>query len=436
MTIIAILVAIFLLIVLVGWFKLNPFLGFLAASIAAACLSGIPPQDIPGVLETGIGSMLSSLAIILCVGAMFGKLISETGAAQQISRTLIADFGQKKITWALMITGFIVGIPLYYNVGFVLLVPLIFSVAHQTRLPAVYLGIPLLAGLSTTHGFLPPHPSPVALIPQFGASIGVTLFYGIMIAIPTVIIAGPLLASRLKHIHANPIKTFFAQPLPDDALPGPWNSFLCALLPVLLIAASCLLPVIAPAIADNAWVLFFSNPSIVLLLGLIVATYSLGIARGIGFEKIMQFFTDGLKDISIIVLIIAGAGALKQVFVTSGVSNDLGVMLQQIPLNPLVLAWLIATVIRIALGSATVAGLTAAGIVAPLVISSGANPNLMVLAVGAGSLMCSHVNDSGFWMYKEYFNLSLKDTFKSWSLMETVIGIMGLIGVLILDRFI
>lgn len=436
MAIIAILVAILLLVVLVGWFKTNPFLGFLAAAIVAACLSGVPPETIPSVLEAGIGSMLGSLAIILCVGAMFGKLVSETGAAQQISRTLIAAFGQKHITWALMITGFIVGIPLYYNVGFVLLVPLIFSVMHQTKLPAVYLGIPLLAGLSTTHGFLPPHPAPIALIPQFGASIGMTLLYGIMIAIPTVIVAGPLLANRLKHIQANPIKTFCAQPLPDDQLPSPFNSFFCALLPVLLIAAASLLPVVAPDIAKNSWVLFFSNPSIVLLLGLLVATYSLGIARGISIEKIMQFFTDGLKDISIIVLIIAGAGALKQVFVTSGVSNELGAMLQQIPLNPLLLAWLIATVIRIALGSATVAGLTAAGIVAPLVISSGANPNLMVLAVGAGSLMCSHVNDSGFWMYKEYFNLSLKDTFKSWSLMETVIGIMGIIGVLILDRFI
>jgi gluconate transporter len=436
MAIIAILVAIFLLIILVGWFKTNPFLGFLVASIVAACLSGIPPEKIPSVLEAGIGSMLGSLAIILCVGAMFGKLISETGAAQQISRTLIAAFGEKHITWALMITGFIVGIPLYYNVGFVLLVPLIFSVMHQTKLPAVYLGIPLLAGLSTTHGFLPPHPAPIALIPQFGARIGTTLLYGIIIAIPTVIVAGPLLASRLKYITANPIKTFCAKPMPEDELPSPRNSFFCALLPVMLIAISSLLPVVAPTIASNSWVVFLSDPSIVLMLGLFVATYSLGIARGIAFEKIMQFFADGLRDISIIVLIIAGAGALKQVFVTSGVSNELGSMLQQIPLNPLILAWLIATVIRIALGSATVAGLTAAGIVAPLVISSGANPNLMVLAVGAGSLMCSHVNDSGFWMYKEYFNLSLKDTFKSWSLMETVIGIMGLIGVLALDRII
>ncbi|MFO1388341.1 GntP family permease [Cellvibrio sp.] len=436
MAIFAILVAIFLLVVLVGWLKTNPFLGFLAAAIVAACISGIPPEQIPGVLEAGIGSMLGSLAIILCVGAMFGKLISESGAAQQISRTLIAAFGQKNITWALMITGFIVGIPLYYNVGFVLLVPLVFSVMYQSKLPGVYLAIPLLAGLSTTHGFLPPHPSPVALIPQFGASIGATLLYGLIIAIPTVIIAGPLLATRLKHIQVNPLKTFCAQPLPEESLPTPFTSFFCALLPVLLIAAASLLPVIAPGVAKNSWVIFLSNPSIVLLLGLIVATYSLGIARGVSIEKIMQSFTDGLKDISIIVLILAGAGALKQVFVTSGVSNELGSMLQQIPLNPLVLAWLIATVIRIALGSATVAGITAAGIVAPLVVSSGANPNLMVLAVGAGSLMCSHVNDSGFWMYKEYFNLSLKDTFKSWSLMETVIGVMGIIGVLILDAFI
>lgn len=437
MIIIAVVVSLLLLVGLIGFLKFNPLLAFLLAAIAAAGLCGIPPEKIPSVLETGIGNMLGSLAIVLCLGAMFGKLISETGAAQQISRSLIRWCGIKNISWALMLTGFIVGIPLFYNVGFVLLVPLVFSVMYQTKLPAVYLGIPLLAGLSVTHGFLPPHPSPAALIPQFGASMGTTLLYGLLIAIPTVIVAGPLFATQLKNIRSTPLKIFDTKTIAESELPSVTNSFFCALLPVILISLSCLLPLIfSDAVAKLPWIVFFSNSSIVLLIALVIGSGSLGLRRGLPLANLMSFFADAVKDISPILLIVAGAGALKQVFIVGGINQQLGEMLQHIPINPLLLAWLIATVIRIALGSATVAGLTAAGIVAPLATMSGADPNLMVLAIGAGSLMCSHVNDSGFWIFKEYFNLSLKETFRSWTLMETIVGLMGLVGVLVLDRFV
>nr|WP_324256969.1 gluconate:H+ symporter [Cellvibrio fontiphilus] len=434
MAIAAVVIAILILVILITGVKLNPFLAFLVSSIAAAVMLGIPLEKIPGVIETGIGSILGSLAVILCVGAMFGKLVAESGAAQQISSSLMRWCGKKYITWALMLTGFIVGLPLFYNVGFVLLVPLVFSVMYQTKLPAVYLGIPLLAALSVTHGFLPPHPSPVALIPQFGADMGTTLFYGILVAIPTMIIAGPVFSARLKNISSTPLATFKPTDLPADQLPGIANSFFTSLLPVVMIALSSLAIYLLPgAIAKTPWVQLLSNSMIVLLIALALATYTLGIKRGMSMARVMAIYSDAIKDIAVILLIVAGAGALKQVMVESGVSEQLAYSLKTVALNPLILAWLIATIIRIALGSATVAGLTAAGIVAPIIPLTGADPNLMVLAIGAGSLMCSHVNDSGFWMYKEYFNLSIKDTFKSWTLMETIVGVVGLIGVLVLD---
>lgn len=437
MAIAAVIIAILILVVLITGLKLNPFLAFLVSAISAAIMLGIPLDKIPATIEAGIGGMLGSLAIILCLGAMFGKLVAESGAAQQISRSLMSWCGPKYITWTLMLTGFIVGIPLFYNVGFVLLVPLVFSVMYQTKLPAVYLGIPLLAALSVTHGFLPPSPSPLVLIPQFGASMGTTLFYGILVAIPAMIMAGPIFASRLKSIQSTPLATFKPTDLPENQLPGVANSFFTALLPVVLIALSSIVVYCLPAgIARAPVVLLLSNSMIVLMIVLAIATITLGLMRGMSISKVMAIYGDAIRDIAVILLIVAGAGALKEVMVVSGVSAQLAHSLENFALNPLVLAWLIATIIRIALGSATVAGLTAAGIVAPLIPLTGVDPNLMVLAIGAGSLMCSHVNDSGFWMYKEYFNLSIKDTFKSWTLMETIIGVMGLVGVLVLDIFV
>ncbi|WP_020207817.1 gluconate:H+ symporter [Gilvimarinus chinensis] len=437
MDIFAVLLVIALLVGLITLGKLHPFLAFLITSLVGGMLLGIPLAQIPGSIETGIGNTLSGLVIIICVGAMFGKLVAETGAAQRIADVLMKAFGRKRITWALMLTGFIVGIPLFYNVGFVLLVPLVFSVMYQSKLPAVYLGIPLLAALSVTHGFLPPHPSPTAMVPMFNASISTTLIYGLIVAIPTMIVAGPLFANYLKRIPSQPLKSFTPKDIPDAQLPGKTNAFITALLPVAFIAGSSFLPSLA---AEDTTLrgLFelISNPSVVMLVTLGIATWTLGLAQGHSMTKLMEHYAEAIRDISVIMLIVAGAGALKQVFIDSGVSDQIAAVLQDVALNPLLLGWLIATVIRICLGSATVAGLTAAGIMAPVVAVTGADPNLMILAVGAGSLMCSHVNDSGFWMFKEYFNLSLKDTLKSWTVMESIVGVMGLISVLLIDTLI
>lgn len=432
-----VLISIAALILLITWAKVNPFLAFLLVSILAGFLLGIPINELPKSVEKGIGGMLGSLAIIICLGAMFGKLVAESGAAQKITTALMKFFGEKYIQWALMITGFIVGIPLFYNVGFVLLVPLIFSIVYQSKLPAVYVGLPMLAALSVTHGFLPPHPSPTAIIPLFHANMGLTMIYGIIVAIPAIILAGPVFSRTLKHIKCVPLKTFEPKMLPANELPGTTNSYFSSLMPVILLSVSVSLPYISSINRNlHATFLFLSDPVMVMLASLVFVTYSLGLAQGKTIKDIMTLFADAIKDIALILLIIAGAGALKQVFTDSGVNNEIADILKVCKINLLLLGWIIATVIRVCVGSATVAGLTTASIISPMVLQSNVNPNLMVLAIGAGSLMFSHVNDSGFWMFKEYFNLSIKDTILSWSLMETIVGITGIIGILILNSFI
>lgn len=437
MTLLIVLLCILLLILLITWGKCNPFLAFLIISILAAWWLGIPLSKINQSVQKGLGDTLGSLTIIIMLGAMLGKLVVESGAAQRITAVLMNTFGQRYIQWALMITGFIAGIPLFYNVGFVLMVPLIFSVVYQYKLPAVYIGLPMLAALSVTHGFLPPHPSPTALAGQFNASLGLTLLYGLVIAIPAIIVAGPVFASTLKKIPSQPLQTFQPRPIPADQLPGTLNSFLTSLLPVILLALTTLLPYFTQTgDAGSQFLAFVGEANIVMLIALLIATFSLGIAQGKSMKAIMDIFGEAVKEVSLIVLIVAGAGILKQVFVDSGVSNEIAGLLKGWDIHPLVLGWMIAAIIRVCIGSATVAGLTTAGIIAPVMPQLQVNPNLMVLSIGAGSLMLSHVNDSGFWMYKEYFNLSIKDTIRSWSVMETIVGIMGLLGVLTLDLFV
>jgi gluconate transporter len=431
----SIVLAVGLLTVMIAWGKVQPLIAFVIAALVAALLLGMPAAKIPGAIEKGIGDLLGSLVVVICLGAVFGKLVADSGAARCIAGTLIEKLGPARLPVALTVTGFVVGLPLYYNVGFVLMVPLIFSLVYGAGRPAVALAIPLLAGLSIAHGFLPPHPSPTALVAAVHADMGTTLVYGLIVAIPTLIIAGPLFAMRLHGIRGEPAAMFRTPPpdagQPELAPPGAFNSFATALLPVLLLAVLTLTMLARPELAQS--LAFLSNPLVVMLVSYGVAVVTLGLARGQKLSAVMGSAQEALREIAPILLIIAGAGALKQVMVESGVSAELGAQLSHLPVPPLLLGWAVATLIRICLGSATVAGVTAAGVVGPLVQTSGCDPNLMVLAVGAGSLMCSHVNDSGFWMFKEYFGLSLKDTFRSWSLMETLVGTFGLLFVMLLS---
>ena len=437
MSILIVLLCIALLVVLITYFKVNAFLAFLIISITAGLLLGIDVVKITSSVQKGIGDMLGSLVIVIVCGAMLGKLVAESGAAQRISSGMMYLFGERYIQWALMFTGFIIGIPLFYNVGFVLVVPLIFTVAFRYNFPVVYIGLPMLAALSVTHGFLPPHPSPTALVAQFNADMGKTLMYGILIGLPTVIVAGPIFAKTLRRINPQVLKTFQSNSLPEEKLPSLANSIISALLPVILLAITT---VVVPRMKGEGLIqdifLFISDPAMVMLISLAIATFTLGANMGTGLKRIMDIYGDAVKDIAMLLLIMGGAGALKQVLIDSGMSNEIAAALDGLDIHPLILGWFIACVIRVCVGSATVAGLTAAGIMLPMLSRPDVDPNLMVLSIGAGSLMFSHVNDAGFWLYKEYFNLSIKDTIRSWSLMETIVAVCGLIGVLIVNTFI
>jgi Gnt-I system high-affinity gluconate transporter len=430
----SVLLAVGLLTIMIAWGKVQPLLAFVVAAMAAALMLGMPLAKIPGVIEKGIGDLLGSLVVVICLGAVFGKLIADSGAARRIAISLIDTLGPGRMPVAMTVTGFVVGLPLYYNVGFVLMIPLIFSLVYQSGRPAVALGMPLLAGLSIAHGFLPPHPSPTALVAAVHADLGTTLLYGMLVAIPTLIIAGPLFAMTLRNIKAQPAAIFRSEPKPVHDLPGAFASFFTALLPVLLLGASTLVTLLRPELTHS--LAFLSSPLVVMLVSYVVAIFLLGTSRGQSLPQVMGSAQEALREIAPILLIIAGAGGLKQVLSESGISAQLGTQLASLPVPPLLLAWAVATLIRVCLGSATVAGVTAAGVVGPLVDATGVNPNLMVLAVGAGSLMFSHVNDSAFWMFKEYFGLSLRDTFRSWTMMETLVGIFGIIFVLLLSLFV
>ena len=434
MTLLIILLAVLSLIVLISWGRTNAFLAFLLVTIPAGLALGLGPGQVEAAVQKGLGDTLGSVTLVVVLGAMLGKLVAESGAAQQIAAALMGAFGLKNIQWTMMATGFIIGIPLFYNVGFLLMIPLIFSVVYQYRLPAVYVGLPMLASLSVLHGFLPPHPSPTALVALFHADMGLTFVYGLFIALPAIVIAGPLYARTLRGIVSRPLPGFAVEPRPEGTLPGRLNSFLSSLLPVLVLAVALGLKAILPAGSPLTPIItLLTEPGVVMLLALGVATFSLGLGQGRSRSAVMETYAGAIRDVAPILLIIGGAGALKEVLVASGASLQIAAGLQGTGLPPLVLGWLIAGLIRVCVGSATVAGLTAASVMLPAMAHSPANPNLMVLTIGAGSLLFSHFNDSGFWLFKEYFNLSVRDTLRSWSAMETIVSVMGLLGVLLLD---
>lgn len=438
MSILLLIASIVLLLVLISAVKLNAFLSLILASLFVGITKGMFFPDIINSIQEGIGSTLGSLIFIIALGVILGNILSDSGAAQRISVKMIDSFGIKNIKWALLITGFAVGISMFYNAGFIILIPMVFAVAKNTKQPIIYIGVAMASALSITHGFLPPHPGPTAIAVIFKADIGKTLLYGLIVAIPALIMAGIVFPEFIKKIVANPPKGLFENRTFTEAeMPAFGISILTALVPVILMALATLSELILPEESSLRHLLgFIGNPTTSMLVAVLFAIFILGINRGQKMQDIMAKSSTALSSATMIIMIIGAGGAFKQVLIDSGIGTDLAAFFEQSTLSPLLLGWLIATIIRIALGSATVAGLTAAGIVQPLVASSGISPELMVLSIGAGSLMCSHVNDTGFWMFKEYFGISVVDTFKTWTAMETIIGVMGLVGVLVLNLFV
>ncbi|MBL7815134.1 MAG: gluconate permease [Saprospiraceae bacterium] len=439
MSIVLLIGSIAFLLLLIAVVRLNAFVALIITALTVGILRGMPFAKLIESIQKGIGSTMGSLVMIIGFGVMLGSLLADSGAAQQISSSLIRIFGAKRAKWALVITSFTVGLAMFYNAGFVILIPLVFSVAAATELPLVYLGIAMASGLSVTHGYLPPHPGPTAIAVLFKADMGKTLVYGIPIAIVAILISGVLFPEFLKKIVANPPQGLVdVKNLPENELPSFPLSMTIALSPVLLMAAATIGEFALPKESFTLQILkFVGDASISMLISFGLAVVFLGILRGRKMVDITEKTAASITATTMILMIVAAGGAFKQVLQDSGIGNDIAAIFKDLPLSPLVLAWLIATIIRITIGSATVAGLTAAGIIQPLMndpsVAATISPELMVLSVGAGSLMCSHVNDTGFWMFKEYFGLSLKDTFKTWTIMETIVGIVGLIGVVILD---
>lgn len=414
--------------------KVSPFLSLLIVAILSGIFLGMEPMQIIKSVEKGAANTLGGLALIICLGAILGKILEAGGAAEKIARTLINGFGEKNIQWAIMLTGFFIGIPLYYNAGFVILVPLVFSIADKAKLPLLYVAIPMAASLSTTHCFLPPHPSPVFLVNAFKADMGKTLIYGLIITIPVVIVAGPILGRLLKKTEVN-IKSFLFTTEQNTAkeLPAALPSFLIGLLPIILITIA----VIANYFLVDGLVkkifLFIGDPTIALLLSVFLAIAVFGLKRGNSMETITRWLNEAISGIAVILLIITAGGIFKQVLQDSGTDQYIAAFSSKWQMPPLIFAWVVTALLRIAIGSATVAGITAASVVTPLVAAGNVSPELMVLAIGTGSVFGSHINDSGFWMFKEFFNLTLKQTFLSWSIMESIISVLGIIGVLLLS---
>lgn len=439
MPILSIVIGVVTLLILMIYFKLNAFISLLISSLVLGLLERMAPAEIISSIQNGLGSTLGSLTIIIIFGAAVGKLLTESGAAQRISTTMVKVFGQKRIQLASIVTAFVVGIAMFFETGVVVLIPLVFSIATVASVPVLYIGLPVIAALITMHGLVPPHPGPTAIVEIFNANIGQTVIYGIIAAVPGIILGGPVFTKFLSKEFLEieiPEALYSDKTFTDEEMPSFFSSILAAMLPVILISIKSAVEIFSPNISIRPIVDFVGTASTALLITYFVALFLLGTRRGKKLPELMESFVSSVAGIATILLIIAAGGSFKQVLIDSGIDQYIAGLMTGSAISPIILVWLIAAVLRVSLGSATVAGMTAAGIVAPIVAQTGVNAELMVLAAGAGSIGFSHVNDAGFWIVKEYFNLSVEKTFKTWTVLTSIIGVVSLGVILLLDLII
>ncbi|MGG1946164.1 gluconate:H+ symporter [Trinickia sp. NRRL B-1857] len=431
-------IAIAALILLIARYKVYPFLVLIVVSLLLGLAAGMPAGQIVKSFETGNGGTLGHIAIVVGLGTMLGKMMAESGGAEQVATTLIRWFGEKQIHWAMLFVAIIVGLPVFFEVGFVLLVPIAFNVAKRTGKSLLLIGLPMVAGLSVVHGLIPPHPAALLAVQAYGADIGKTIAYGLIVGIPTAIVAGPLFAllvhRYVKLPEHNPLAAQFVESGDKDAqgrrdLPSFGATLFTILLPVILmLVGSWADLVFAPKSVPSELLHFVGNSDVALLIAVIVSFWTFGAQRGFTREQIQKFCGDCLAPIAGITLIVGAGGGFGGVLRDSGISQQIVAVATQAHLSPLLFGWFVAALIRLATGSATVAMTTACGIVAPIAKAGAIHvqPELLVLATGAGSLIFSHVNDGGFWLIKEYFGMTVGQTFKTWSLCETIISLLGL----------
>ncbi|MTV19985.1 gluconate:H+ symporter [Staphylococcus delphini] len=441
-------IAIIVLLILIMKLQLNTFVALVITAMVTGILLGMPFDKIVATIETGMGGTLGHIALIFGLGAMLGKLLADGGGATQIADTLIAKLGKKYLQWAMVIASFIIGIALFFEVGLVLLIPLVFTIAKRMNVSQLKIGMPMVTALSVTHGFLPPHPGPVVIAKELGANIGEVLLYGFIVAIPVTIIAGPVFAKMAPRLtptafqREGDISSLGAtKSFKDEELPSFGLSTFTALLPVLLMLFATLWQLISghEGKAHNTLesiIYFIGSAGTAMLIAVVFAIFSMGIRRGIPTKQVMNTLTQAIYPIGMMLLIIGAGGAFKQVLIDGGVGGAIEKIFTDVNISPILLAWLVAAILRLALGSATVAAISTTGIVLPLLQTADVNLALVALAIGAGSIFCSHVNDAGFWMFKEYFGLTVKETFLTWSLIETIISVSGLVFVLFISLFV
>ena len=423
--------AVIALIVAIARFKLHPFVALITVSIGLGVAAGMPLSAAVRAFQDGVGTSLGFIAVVVGLGTMLGKMMAESGGATRIATTLIALFGERRVHWAIMFVAFIVGIPVFFQVGFVLLIPLVFTIARRTEMSLIKIGIPLVAGLSVVHGMVPPHPAAMLAVDAYKADVGRTILYALLVGLPTASLAGPIFATwiapRITLPSENPLAAQLEGGTVRD-MPGFGITLFTVMIPVILmLLASTASVALESASPWRAGLEFIGNPIVALLLALLFSFWSLGYALHFTREQVLKFTNDCLGPTATILLVIGAGGGFNRVLIESGVGRAIADVALGSQASPLLLAWTVAALIRVATGSATVAMTTAAGIVAPIAAATPGTPaELLVLATGAGSLVLSHVNDSGFWLIKEFLNMTVPQTLKTWTVAETIIGVAGL----------
>lgn len=435
----AALVGIALLIVLITRFRLHPFLSLTIGALIVSAIAGMPMDTAVASFAKGFGDTAAGVGVLIALGAMFGKLLADSGGADQIVDTLVDRAGRRMLPWAMGAAGALIGLPMFFEIGLVLLMPVILLVARRSGLSLMSVGIPALAGLSVMHGLVPPHPGPLVAVDALRADLGLTLGLGVLVAVPTLIIAGPLFGRFAARWVDVPAPALFTTDEQDESTAAKRPSFgvtvATVLLPVVLMLGKALADILAAKGNPVRSVLdFLGMPLIALLIAVIVAMFTFGRGAGMDLKAVTRSIEQGLPPIAGILLIVAAGGGFKQTLIDTGIGKLIADWVAGSGVSVLLLAWFIAVLIRLATGSATVATVTASGILAPLVGTlSPSHTALLVLAIGAGSLFFSHVNDAGFWLVKEYFGVTIGQNIKTWSIMETIISVTGLGCVLLLS---
>jgi len=426
------------LIVLVARFKLNAFLALILASLFVGLCSGMPLPQIAKAFQEGVGNTLGFIAVVVGLGTMLGKMLAESGGAEVVASTFVRKLGTQRLHWAMLAVAFVVGLPVFFGVGLVLLIPILFTLVRETRKPLLFLGIPMVAGLSVSHGLIPPHPGPMVAIEKLGADVGKTILYAMLIGIPTAVIAGPIFARFIAPrvpVELGGISERLAAPERRQLRPGFGLTLFTIVLPVLLMLVATVAEVtLEKANPLRAWAGFIGSPLVALLAAVLFSFYSFGRACGIGRDQILKFTDDCVGPAASIILVVGAGGGFSKVLEHSGAADAISSLAKGLELSPILLGWIVAALIRVAVGSATVAITLGSAIMVPIAQAHpGVNVELLVIALGAGSLVLSHLNDGGFWFVKEYFNLTVPQTLKTWTVMETIIAVVALAFSLLLD---